>query len=109
MEETHEYPESENRDSALSLSDIAKRLDALSAAVLRIEGWAKADRIKMDGIERAVASRADTQDLQLGDALSILREIHATVREAAPLLQSRAAKALKAGGTVLDYLKAGRG
>lgn len=95
---------------------------------------------KLGDIERQIAFRADTQDLQLGDlvsqsresggvlsairaavtdqadidpgpgsAIAILRDIHDTVREAAPLLQSRAAKALRAGGSVADWLRSGRG
>lgn len=63
--------------------------------------------IGIESLESAVIPPSDSPPVP-GTVWAMLADIHKTVREAAPLLQSRAAKALRAGGSVIDYLKAGR-
>lgn len=111
MADNQETPDVSARDIAellgrfdVTLADFGKRLEALSAAVLRVEAQASTNGKGLTELKREATTHAE----QLGMAHKALAEIHGTVKEAAPLLQSRAVKAMRAGGTVLDYLKAGR-
>lgn len=112
MADNQETPDVSARDIAellgrfdVTLADFGKRLEALGAAVLRVEAQASTNGKGLTELKREATTHAE----QLGSAHELLGEIHATVKEAAPLLNSRAAKALKAGGTVLDYMRAGGG
>lgn len=94
--------------------NISARLEALTAAVLRIEAQSRSNGEQVSKAHALLAEIRDAVRLTTevepvpGSAAGMLAEILTTVREASPLLHSRAAKALRAGGSVLDYLKAGR-
>lgn len=121
MADNQETPDVSARDIAellgrfdVTLADFGKRLEALSAATMRVEAQARTNGEQISKTQAVLSEVRDAVrtnpelDRDPGSAVGMLAEVLETVREAAPLLNSRAAKALRAGGTVLDYLKAGR-
>ena len=128
MADNQETPDVSARDIAELLHRFDVTLAAHGQELEALSDWQQGHRNALKNIEEQVRSNGEqiskTQgllsevrdhvrlstdvDAVPGSAIQLLREIHETVREAAPLLQSRAAKALRAGGSVIDYLKAGR-
>lgn len=87
---------------------VAFRADAHDQQLGFVLGRLDTQRDAVVQIHHAVIHTTEDADPVPGTVVAMLREIHMLVQEAAPLLQSRAAKALRAGGSVIDYIKAGR-
>lgn len=114
MADNQETPDVSARDIAELLGRFDATLAQFGGRLAAIEGQTSSNGEQLTKTQLILgevrdAVRPDPElDRDPRSAAGMLAEVLETVREAAPLLNSRAAKALRAGGTVLDYLKVGR-
>lgn len=114
MADNQETPDVSARDISellsrfdATLGEFAKRLDGLEAQT-GSNGEQLTKLHWLCGEVRDAVRPAPERDRDPLSAAGMLAEVLEHVREAAPLLQSRAVRAMRAGGSVIDYLKAGR-
>ena len=114
MADNQETPDVSARDISellgrfdATLGEFAKRLEGLEAQTGSNGEQLTKAQLLLGEVRDAV--RPDPElDRDPRSAAGMLAEVLEHVREAAPLLQSRAVRAMRAGGSVIDYLKAGR-